>query len=487
MRQLSNRFVASIQAFAKREGVPIVTFEKGAKKEDVAREHLARFKHDQGVVMIGVAQEKVSGFRLIQKRRRPGRRRGSRSGPDPMYAAHRGPVLVNQYYFYLLDKDFGLSFIKFSSYAPFNVRVWVNGHEWAKRQLIRRGVDFEELDNGFAACDDPEALQKICDDFGPEHVEAFFRRWLRRLPHPFTREDRRAGFTYQLSILQCEMSLTQVFERPLHGRQFFEEVIRDNLDIGRPDRVQLLFERRVTRRTPGTFRTRVLTDGVQPSLRFQYKNTKVKQYFKLGRALRTETTFHDTYDFDVGRALKNLPYLKTIGRNINHRLLTIERAAQHCAVASQTVERIVLPTTDDGQRAPALRWGDPRAMALFSALACFAFAPEGFTNGALRKRVAALHDPGPGGYTAGRMTYDLRRLRLKGIVSRVPKSHRYVLTPMGRRIALFMTKTFTRVVRPVLNRLDPDFQDATPDRLRRAWSSCERALDTIVADAKLAA
>jgi hypothetical protein len=126
-------------------------------------------------------------------------------------------------------------------------------------------------------------------------------------------------------------------------------------------------------------------------------------------------------------------------------------------------------------------------MALFSALACFAFAPEGFTNGALRKRVAALHDPGPGGYTAGRMTYDLRRLRLKGIVSRVPKSHRYVLTPMGRRIALFMTKTFTRVVRPVLNRLDPDFQDATPDRLRRAWSSCERALDTIVADAKLAA
>ena len=487
LSRMTDDFVAAIHAFAKREGVPIVTFEKGAKKEELARKRLAHFDREEGVVLIGVAQEKVSGFRMFQKRRRPGRRRGSRTGGNPMYAAYRGSVYVNQYYFYILDKDFGLGFVKFSSYAPFNVRVWLNGHDWAKRQLRRRGIRFEELDNGFAACADPEALQKICDSFGPEHVDAFFRRWLRRLPHPFTREDRRAGFTYQLSILQCEMSLTQVFDRPLHGRQFFEEVIRDNLDVGRPDRVQLLFERRITRRTPGSFRTRVLTDGVQPSLRFQYKNTKVKQYFKLGRALRTETTFHDTYDFDVGRAIKNLPHLKSIGRNINHRLLTLERAAQHCAVASQTVERIVLPTVDEDQRAPALRWGDPRAMALFSALAGFVFTPQGFTNATLRQRVAALHDAGPRGYTSGRMTYDLRRLRLKGIITRVPKTHRYVLTPTGRRVALFITKTFTRVVRPVLHRLDPALPHDSTDRLRRAWNDCERALEAAISDANIAA
>jgi hypothetical protein len=89
---------------------------------------------------------------------------------------------------------------------------------------------------------------------------------------------------YQLSILQMEVSLTQVFDRPLHGRQFFEEVIRDNLDVGRPDRVQLLFQRRISRRTPDRFRTRVLTAGVQPSLRFDYKHTRVKQYFKLDKA-----------------------------------------------------------------------------------------------------------------------------------------------------------------------------------------------------------
>ncbi len=225
-------------------------------------------------------------------------------------------------------------------------------------------------------------------------VDSFFRRWLRRLPHPFTAADRRAGMRYQLSILQMEVSLTQVFERSLHGREFFEEVIRDNLDVGRPDRVQLLFQRRITRRTPGRFRTRVLTAGVQPSLRFDYKHTRVKQYFKLDKALRTETTFNDSYDFDIGRKLGNLPRLRTLGRHINHRLLTLERVAQHCAIASQIVERIVLPTVDDGQRAPALRWGDPRTMALFSALCAFSAAPEGITNRSLRERTCLPRSAG---------------------------------------------------------------------------------------------
>ena len=485
LKRLTDEFVGSIDAFAKRHRIPVVRFEGQERKEDVARKYLARFKGEEGVVMIGVAQEMVPGFRVFQKGKRKLPRQ-PRNGP-PCFSFYRGQVHVNQYYFYLLDRDFGLCFIKFSSYAPFGVRVWVNGHEWAKRQIRRRGIRYQELDNGFFACGDPEGLQKVCDSFSADDVDRFFRRWLRRLPHPFTRQDREAGHHYQLSILQLEMSLTQVFDRPLHGREFFEEVIRDNLDVGRPDRVQLLFERRITKQTPGRFRTRVLTEGVQPSLRFDYKHTGVKQYFKLGRALRTETTFNDTYDFDIGRNLGNLPRLRTLGRHINHRLLTLERVAQNCAIASQTVERIVLPTVDEGQRAPALRWGDPRTTALLSALCAFAAAPQGFTNRSLRESVGALHDPGPLGYTQGKMTYDLRRLRLKGLIIRVRRTHRYVLTPLGRRVALFMTKSFVRIVRPVLHRIDPDLPVDSTDDLRRAWLACDRALDSAITEARIAA
>src|ERR1043165_211142 len=353
LKKWVDTFVADIRGFAARNHIPIIQFARHERKEDVARRRLARFRHAEGVVMIGVAQEKVNGFRTYQKTRRTRQQR--RCGKPPMFSFYRGSIDVNQYYFYILDRDFVLCFINFSSYPPFNVRIWLNGHEWVKRQLDHRGVAYEELDNGFLSCQDPTALQQACDAFCPDHIDAFFRKWLRVLPHPFTADDRRVGFLYELSIMQMEVSTTQVFDRPMYGRQFFEEVIRDNLDIGRPDRVQLLFERRITRRTPGLFRTRVLTEGVQPSLHFDYRRTKVKQYFKLGRALRTETTLNDNHDFGVGRRVGNLPRLQAIGRNINHRVLSLERVAQHCAISAHTIDRIVLPTvTAEDQRAPAL-------------------------------------------------------------------------------------------------------------------------------------
>jgi hypothetical protein len=146
--------------------------------------------------------------------------------------------------------------------------------------------------------DDVAALQAICDSLGPAHIEALLRKWLAILPSPFTVEDQDAGYAYELSVLQAEFSLTQMLDAPVAGRTFFEQVLRDNLDIGRPDQISLVFGRRLVtrgrRRTPGTFRTRVITDGVTPSLHVDYKNSKIKQYHKLGKAIRTETTINDT-------------------------------------------------------------------------------------------------------------------------------------------------------------------------------------------------
>lgn len=107
-------------------------------------------------------------------------------------------------------------------------------------------------------------------------INALLRRWLALLPHPFSRTDRRAGFRYELSILQSEFALTQVLDRPLSGRIFFERVIRDNIDLGRPRNVQLIFDRRIQKSTPSRFRSRVMTQGVVPSLWIDYKSSTVK-------------------------------------------------------------------------------------------------------------------------------------------------------------------------------------------------------------------
>ena len=214
--------------------------------------------------------------------------------------------MVNHFYFYAVDRDFGPFFLKFGTYFPYNAKLCLNGHEYVKRQLTQRGIVYEALDNGILSCADPRRVQALCDGLSAEKIEAFAHKWRRRLPHPFTASDQRAGYRYHLSILQAEFSLTQVLDRPVTGRVFFEEVIRENLDVGRPDQVQLIFDRRITRRTPGRFGTRVLTDGVVPSLHIDYKHSRIKQYHKEGRALRTETTINDTRDFALGRGLTNL-------------------------------------------------------------------------------------------------------------------------------------------------------------------------------------
>src|SRR4029077_8218985 len=176
--------------------------------------------------------------------------------------------------------------------------------------------------------DDVAAVQAICDELGPDEIDALLRKWLAILPHPFTAADRAAGYRYQLSILQAEFSLTQMLDKPVSGRMFFEQVIRDNLDIGRPDQVALVFDRKLIRRgpraTPGPFRTRVITEGVTPSLYVDYKHTRIKHLHKQRRAVRTETTVNDTRDFGIGKRLTNLPALREIGFSANRRLLHVQ-------------------------------------------------------------------------------------------------------------------------------------------------------------------
>ncbi|MGQ0833500.1 MAG: hypothetical protein ACT4O5_01040 [Gammaproteobacteria bacterium] len=214
---------------------------------------------------------------------------------------------------------------------------------YLKRQLQQRGLAFEAWDNGIRSCEDPKRLQRLAQTLSAEKIDALLRKWLKRLPHLFTSKDRQAGYRYQLSILQAEFSHTQVLDQAVNGRVFFEEVIRENLDLGRPDQVQLIFQRRLTRRTPGRFRTRVITAGVVPSLYVDYKKTRIKQYHKEGRALRTETTINNTYDFDVGRSLKNLPQLKTLGFAANRRLLEMQRITHDCTLGGNRFQKLQKP------------------------------------------------------------------------------------------------------------------------------------------------
>jgi hypothetical protein len=460
--RIGTAFRKAVTAFAADNGIPVVRFAKGDRKADVMRPYL-QADATPGVVAIGVAQEFQSVFAAYDRRAdQPGL---------PQYSFAKADRRVSVFYFYIWDDDFGPGFIKICSYFPYPAKVWVNGHEWAKRQATKTGLRYRELANGFATVDAPDRLQAICDRLGPVDIQVFFDRWMAQIPVPLGDDDREGGYWWELSMRQVEVSRTIVFDAPRRGRAFFEAVVADNVGLGRPSEVRVIFDRRIRKDTKGTFRTRIMTRGVDVCVDINYRDSRIKQYLKEGRALRIETVVNSPDDLGVKRRLANLDQLQAKARAVNARLLATQQAGQDCAISARLFERVAQPTVHDGQRVSALRFGDPRVMALAASLCVLVHTVVGFTNRSLCAQVRSLLG---GPYTSTQTTYDLRRLRLKGLIHRLNGQNRYVLTPEGVRVAAFYTKVHRRLLEPLLEADKPP----APIELRRAL----RAIDTTIKD-----
>jgi len=480
-QKIGNRFRREVDRFAASGGVPVLHLKKpdrsrwDDRKLDHVRPYLDRAASEQrfGVVAIVVAQE----FQWVT-----GARNRSRIPGVASYDFVKEERRVNAYYFYVRDREFGAGFIKICSYFPYPAKVWVNGHEWAKRQAARAGIAFAELANGFASCADPASLQAICDRFGPADVPAFFDRWTRVIPAPFTAADRAAGYWWELSMRQVEVSRTLVFDDPRRVRGFFEALVTGNIGIGRPEEMAAVFaahpRTRGSRRTKSLYRTRVFSPGTEVKMDVVFKHSPIKQYLKQGRAYRIETVINKPSDLGLLSRLEHLPELVAKARAVNHRLLMIERAGQGCAIGPALFERTHQPCNQEGQRTGALRFGDHRAMALAGALCLVVHAATGLTNRSLRGQVAGLLGTG---YTASQMSYDLRRLRLHGLIERIPGTHTYTITPDGIRIAIFYTKLHHRLLGPLLAASHPP----APPELRSALATIDHAIAGYVTAARL--
>ena len=245
----------------------------------------------------------------------------------------------------------------------------------------------------------------------------------------------------------------------------------------------MIFARKLQRKTAtdGRCRTRVITEGVVPSLHLYYKNTHLKQYHKEGRGLRTQTTINNPYDFAVGRRLKNLPTLRQIGFAANQRLLQVEQLTHDCHIGAQAFDKLQKPAEVDGQHVSALPFGQERVQALLRVLVLFCLQPQGFRNRQLRPLLAQLLGISPSPISLGRRSYDLPRLRLHRLIERIPKTQRYRLTTFGLKTALFYSRVYHRLLRPGHSELlDP--QTSQTSTLATAFATFQNVLDAYAAE-----
>jgi hypothetical protein len=486
-----DRMVAELERFVARRDLPVLRFKRGDVKELIARPYqlAAAAAGRDGFVLLGKAQERQlawAGYKDENSKLSIAR--------HPHFSFSRQARVPDQWYFYLWDHQWGPAFIKLSAYAPYPLWLAANGHEWAKRQLVAAGVGIAELDNGLWRVEDPEAAHRVCARLSAGHIGDLIARWLPELPSPLTSADRAAGFDWAFSIRQMEISDTAVFDRPQVGRAWFEAAIKDHLDLGRPDKVRLVFDRRVqlkgtkSHQTPGRFSTQVVTRGVHPRIEARYKSSQVKAYFKQQRALRVETTINNPRDFGVNKTLNtsNWRASRHIGAGVNARFLQALSEGNGTVPDGQLLADVVLPSVHDGQRAPGLRFGEPRVAALLEALCSIEHLFDGLTNATLRAQVSALLGVD---YRANQATYDLRRLRLKGLIERIAHTNRYRVTEYRRRVATFFTRLSKRVAVPALAALTAPRlrRRATPPPLTAAWRDYDRQVQQLLKRSGIAA
>ena len=476
---IGEKFRRDIKDWAQANGIPLIRFKAGERKADVMAPYLdaAAAAGRSQVAAIGCAQE----FQLVWT----ARKRDTDPGMCPQFSFTKEKRRVSVFYVYIWDTTMGSGFIKICTYFPYPVKAWVNGHEWAKRQALAAGIGFTALSNGFASCDDPAGLQDICDRFGPGTVQVWFERWMAQIPLPLDDADRDAGYWWELSMRQIETSRTLVFDDDCHARAFFEALLCENMDLGRPENVELLFRRgqRLGRPTipppGGGFKTKIDRYCDLVTLNVFYKNSRLKQYLKDGVALRIETVINAPGDLGCNRQLRNLPELQAKARAINTRLMETETAGQGTALVSPVIERITRPTlTGEGRKAPALRFGDLRVQALAGAVAAMLFTVTGITNRSLRALMTGLlHRP----YSMNQASYDLSRLARNDLISRVPGRNRYTLTRDGLLFACFYTRVYDHLLRPLMA---PDQPNAPPE-LAAALDTLDQLVTDHIARARV--
>lgn len=465
-----------VTARAKDWGVSIVEPPTGRRRDDLVEPYFRRAESDH-VVVILKAREPARILIAIGK--------GDRWHLE--YARR----WVNQYNFYLLDREWGRLFVRVCPHFPFSARVCLNQHHWLARRLTAEGIAFRQCGNAFLRCGEPRRLQQLADALTPRDVARGAQKWLRALTPFFTPSERReAACQHRLFLAQVEYCDNLIFRRRTALDALGERLFDANRTIGQPTKLATIFGRKVTKRHRGKLETIIEDlDLPNPVIRSYYRDGSIKQYVRDHLRLRTEATSNNVADFGVPKAIESVPPLRTAMAAVTDRYLTVQQDILETFVDRGQLRQLAEPTRlPNGKRIPGLKLDHPRQLALMHALVRFAHIAAGdtFTTRDLHDPTAAALDMTTDQYRLASLRYDLSKLRAKGLVERVPHSRRYRLQPHGYSMCLVFLKLFERVYAPLTAGLlrpvtgDARLADEKRHRLDRLYQRIVSDLDALL-------
>lgn len=361
---------------------------------------------------------------------------------------------VVQYNFYVNDEHWGRMFVRMCPYLPFSARVCLNQHHWLAARLRAEGIDFKQCTNAFLKCAHPARLQELADSMTARDLLTCGQKWLATFTPFFTeRERKQAGCQHRLFFAQVELCDNLIFRRRAALDQIGERLLDANRSIGQPNKITVIFGRKITRQYRGKLQT-VIEDMNLPNpvIRSHYGNGFVKQYVRDHVLLRTEPASNNVNDYGCKKAVENLPQLREKMSSVIDNYQDVQQDILETFVDRGQLRKLAEPTVlPNGKRIPGLKLDHPRQLALMHTLVRFSHiaAQSTFTTSEIYSDTVTALDVSPNEYSLASLRYDLTKLRAKGLVERVPHSRRYRLLRNGYSICLVFLKLFERIYAPL--------------------------------------
>src|SRR5262245_19724884 len=477
LRDIADQFQGWVKNRARKWSVPILDAPAG-RRDEFVDPYFRRAKPDEVVVIL--------------KAREPGRILIAIGNPkDNRWHLQFAQRWVIQYNFYVNDRRWGRLFVRVCPYFPFSARVCLNQHHWVANRLRAEGISFQQCSNAFLKCADPLRLQDLADSLTAHDLASCGQKWLTRFTPFFTDHERQhAGCRHRLFFSQVEYCDNLIFRRRASLDDLGQRLLDANRTIGQPNKITVIFGRRVTKRYRGQLQT-VIEDLHLPNpvIRSHYGNGFIKQYVRDHLLLRTEAATNNVADYGIPKAIDHLPQLRSKLASIVDSYLHVQQDILETFVDRGQLQTLRQPTAlPNGKRIPGLKLDHPRQLALMHALVRFSHIAAGntFTTADLHPPAAAALGGGPDEYRLSSLRYELSKLRAKGLIEKLPGSRRYRLLPEGYRLCLVFLKLFDRIYAPLTAGLWQPFADdiQLPDRrlsrLDQLYRRVARTLDQLV-------
>jgi hypothetical protein len=477
--KISRDYHEWVREHAQQTGVEIVEPEKGIRREDLVEPYFRQLGQRTGVAMIVKARE-----------------------PERLawYHAKTHKIAVDRrhvdlYYFYLNDPQCGRMYVKICPYFPFNISVWLNGHNWLKCQLHKEGIAFQTRDNLFVACARPERLQELSDAFAPADIIQTVDTWVPRLLPFFSDAERQQGYRHQLYMAQMEYCHNLIFSKGAALDRLFNRLMDANRGLGHPAKLAIIFARRNFHPDTRTGQTVLKTTNIGlPVLSSSYQQTLIKQYVKDGVGLRTESSSFQLKNLSVPKNINNMPKLLEVMDQANERYLSVQQDILASYIDRGQLEQLRQPSVSPtGRRVPGLHIDDPRLMAVLQAMLCFAYlVGKGVfrTKDLLADVQRAL---GNSHYTLNQLRYDLSKLRGKGFVIRLAGTQCYQVSSQGYGIGIFHLKLYQQMYAPLTSAIcapapaDHQVLTSRQTKLDRLYVAVDKAVQDLAKHLGMAA